>query len=320
MANVILLTILRPLHLSKLYRLRFVQPDLLLEIGLHHKPKNGKNETEKKASKKTGGDFNWRKRHAIIQELLATKCTKVAIWEKYTGQSEEHGQILNWMKKLGYVTGIPIRRPNIVSDIHAMAKHKNKYKTSLLEPLSNEQFDFDTLQLKKRIADLEAKLKEAEIKAIAFSTMVDIAEKEFNIRFEKDQYQTIDEMKSNFPHIGLAKLCGWFGITRQAYYQNSWSGIGISIEEDLVLKEVISIRKNHSRMGARKLQIMLQPFLMEHQIKLGRDGLFDLLAANCMLVKRKKRHIQTTWSHHWLRKYPNLIRGFGTRRSRINFG
>lgn len=117
-------------------------------------------------------------------------------------------------------------------------------------------------------------------------------------------------MKSNFPRIGLAKLCGWFGITRQAYYQNSWSGIGISIEEDLVLKEVISIRKNHSRMGARKLQIMLQPFLMEHQIKLGRDGLFDLLAANCMLVKRKKRHIQTTWSHHWLRKYPNLIRGF----------
>ncbi len=117
-------------------------------------------------------------------------------------------------------------------------------------------------------------------------------------------------MKSNFPRIGLAKLCGWFGITRQAYYQNTWSGIGISIEEDLVLKQVLLIRKNHSRMGARKLQTMLQPFLMEHQIKLGRDGLFDLLAANCMLVKRKKRRVQTTWSHHWLRKYPNLIRDF----------
>lgn len=140
---------------------------------------------QKKSIKKAGGDFNLAQRHAIIQELLATKCTKVAIWEKYTGQSEEHGQILNWMKKLGYVTGIPIRRPNIVTDIHAMAKHKNKYKTSLLEPLSNEQSDFDTLQLKKRIADLEAKLKEAEIKAIAFSTMVDIAEKEFNIPIRK---------------------------------------------------------------------------------------------------------------------------------------
>ena len=56
-------------------------------------------------------------------------------------------------------------------------------------------------------------------------------------------------MKSNFQHIGLAKLCGWFGVTRQAYYQNSWKGEEISIEEDLLLKEVLSIRKNHKRMG-----------------------------------------------------------------------
>jgi hypothetical protein len=34
-------------------------------------------------------------------------------------------------------------------------------------------------------------------------------------------------MKSNFSHIGLAKLCGWFGITRQAYYQHNWEGIPI---------------------------------------------------------------------------------------------
>ena len=41
-------------------------------------------------------------------------------------------------------------------------------------------------------------------------------------------------MKNTFSHIGLAKLCGWFGITRQAYYQNSWKAIDISIEEDLI--------------------------------------------------------------------------------------
>ncbi len=27
-------------------------------------------------------------------------------------------------------------------------------------------------------------------------------------------------MKTTFSHIGLAKLCGWFGITRQAYYNH----------------------------------------------------------------------------------------------------
>jgi transposase InsO family protein len=117
-------------------------------------------------------------------------------------------------------------------------------------------------------------------------------------------------MKSNFPRIRLAKLCGWFGITRQAYYQNSWKGIEISIEEDLILKEVLGIRKNHKRMGTRKLYDKLHPFMLEHQIKMGRDALFDLLSSNHLLVRKRKRRIQTTQSFHWLRKYPNLIREF----------
>jgi len=117
-------------------------------------------------------------------------------------------------------------------------------------------------------------------------------------------------MKSNFSHIGLARLCGWFGVTRQAYYQNSWKGVDISIEEHLILKEIESIRKNHKRMGTRKLYEKLIPFMLEHQIKIGRDGLFSLLSANHLLVRKRKRRIQTTQSFHWLRKYPNLIREF----------
>lgn len=50
--------------------------------------------------------------------------------------------------------------------------------------------------------------------------------------------------------------------------------------------------------------------MLVHGIKIGRDGLFDLLAANAMLVRKRKRRIQTTYSSHWLRKYPNLIREF----------
>ena len=117
-------------------------------------------------------------------------------------------------------------------------------------------------------------------------------------------------MKIKFSHIGLAKLCGWFGVTRQAYYQNGWKGIDTSIEEEILVQEVLSIRKNHKRMGTRKLYEKLQPFMLEHQIKMGRDALFDTLASNKLLVRRRKRRIQTTQSFHWLRKYPNLIRGF----------
>ncbi len=117
-------------------------------------------------------------------------------------------------------------------------------------------------------------------------------------------------MKTNFSHIGFAQLCGWFGITRQAYYQNSWKAVDVSIEEDLILKEVKKIRKYHGRMGTRKLYDKLEPFMIEHQIKIGRDALFDLLSANHMLVRKRKRKVQTTQSYHWLRKYPNLIKDF----------
>ncbi len=117
-------------------------------------------------------------------------------------------------------------------------------------------------------------------------------------------------MKSNFQHIGLARLCGWFGITRQAYYQNGWNGIDTSIEEEVILKEVINIRKYHQRMGTRKLYEKLQSFMLDHQIKMGRDALFDLLSSNYLLVKKRKRRVCTTQSFHWLRKYPNLIKDF----------
>jgi len=115
-------------------------------------------------------------------------------------------------------------------------------------------------------------------------------------------------MKHNFPNIGLAKLCGWFGISRQAYYQYNWETISTTIEDEMILQQVRHIRKNHRRLGTRKLFELLQPFFMQQQIKIGRDALFDLLSANHLLVRIRKRRIQTTNSYHRFRKYPNLIK------------
>ena len=50
---------------------------------------------------------------------------------------------------------------------------------------SNQELSFEEQQLKNRIAELEKQLRDAEMKAIAYSTMVDIAEKEFNISIRK---------------------------------------------------------------------------------------------------------------------------------------
>lgn len=136
---------------------------------------------DKKIIQKAGKYYTEAEKHRIIQELISTQCTKAEIWEKYTGQEEEHGQLLRWMRALGYNTGIKTRRPNIVSNLYAMPKKKIKSD----KQVNTEDESFENLQLKKRITELEKQLKDAELKAIAFSTMVDIAEKEFKIPIRK---------------------------------------------------------------------------------------------------------------------------------------
>jgi transposase InsO family protein len=117
-------------------------------------------------------------------------------------------------------------------------------------------------------------------------------------------------MKDRYPKVNLVRFCRLLGVTRQAYYQHYWQVASTSIEEELVLKAVLNIRRNHRHMGGRKLYELLMPFMLEHQIKMGRDALFDLLANNNLLVRKKRRRVYTTQSFHWLRKYQNLIKDY----------
>jgi len=117
-------------------------------------------------------------------------------------------------------------------------------------------------------------------------------------------------MKDNYPALGLARLCRLLGVTRQSYYQYFWSLSDTTLEQQLVLDQVRTIRETHPVIGGKKLHYLLQDFLLEHQIKVGRDALFDLLAANKLLVRKRKLRMSTTQSHHWMRKYPNLIRNW----------
>jgi transposase InsO family protein len=39
---------------------------------------------------------------------------------------------------------------------------------------------------------------------------------------------------------------------------------------------------------------------------MGRDQLFDLLRFHGLLMRRRRRSVKTTNSHHWMKKYPNL--------------
>lgn len=125
---------------------------------------------------KRGADFSLEERKAVVKDYLSSNVTKQEIWKKYTGQEEEHGQLLRWMRALGYDNSIPKRRPIFGSINSQMTKKKAK---------DNQGLSFEEQKLHKRISELEKQLKDAEMKAITFSTMVDIAEKEFNISIRK---------------------------------------------------------------------------------------------------------------------------------------
>ena len=120
----------------------------------------------------------------------------------------------------------------------------------------------------------------------------------------------IQELKDKYRKVSLSRVCRLFGLTRQAYYQHFINLEDTTIEHDLIIKEVLEIRRHHRAMGTRKLYEKLQLFMLQHQIKMGRDGLFDLLSQHQLLVKKRKRKISTTMSYHRFHKYPNLIKAF----------
>ncbi len=62
------------------------------------------------------------------------------------------------------------------------------------------------------------------------------------------------------------------------------------------------------RIGGRKILSILQKEL-PNELQMGRDALFELLDRKGLKVHRKVRRVRTTFSNHWMRKYPNLIRG-----------
>ena len=78
-----------------------------------------------------------------------------------------------------------------------------------------------------------------------------------------------------------------------------------------MIQEVLRIRSSLKRLGGRKVHDRMSGgFYADHNIKLGRDALFDLLRVQGLLVpKRRKYKPRTTVSCPW-RRFPNLIKGF----------
>lgn len=101
------------------------------------------------------------------------------------------------------------------------------------------------------------------------------------------------------------------GFSRQAYYQGIRYEEQKAFQSELIIKEVLKYRVFQKRIGTRKLFHEMQSFLNNHNFKIGRDGMFNLLADHGLLVtKRKRNSCITTMSRHRFKKYPNIIKDF----------
>lgn len=97
-------------------------------------------------------------------------------------------------------------------------------------------------------------------------------------------------------------------MSRQAIYQYEQRQRCRQEALEPVLAMVMEVRRHLPRLGTRKLYHQLRPRLQEAGIKLGRDGLFDYLRQQHLLIRPRRCYTKTTFSKHWMRKYPNLLK------------
>ena len=108
--------------------------------------------------------------------------------------------------------------------------------------------------------------------------------------------------------VKIKHLYQVFGVTKQAYYKRIKSQKNKELKNLQILQIVQNIRKIHSKAGTRKLMEYIKEDLIENNLKIGRDALFDLLRNNGLLIKKTQRFHITTDSKHYFYKSPNILK------------
>ena len=105
-------------------------------------------------------------KHQIIQEVLSGSISKEEARRRYRIRGKS--AILKWMRKFGYG-----------SKVESIALRMKSKKTK------PKDLPDDSQALKQRILELEKALEEANLNSEFYSTMIDIAEREFKISIRK---------------------------------------------------------------------------------------------------------------------------------------
>ncbi len=107
----------------------------------------------------------------------------------------------------------------------------------------------------------------------------------------------------------LSLLCLLSGHSRQAYYKRCSQTEKKPLKEELLVQQVLKHRYLQPRIGGRKLYLLTKGFMQKHGVEIGRDAFFKLLYKYDLLIKRRRHKVRTTDSGHWMKKYPDLVKG-----------
>jgi transposase InsO family protein len=108
--------------------------------------------------------------------------------------------------------------------------------------------------------------------------------------------------------VTVTALCREVGISRQAVYQGHRHRQRREVDAEAVVALVQRERQRQSRLGVRKLRVVLAEDLEAMGIWLGRDRMFELLRERGLLVERRVGRPRTTDSRHGFRTYGNLLK------------
>src|SRR4051812_19782497 len=105
-------------------------------------------------------------------------------------------------------------------------------------------------------------------------------------------------MTQYYPGVGKGIICGLFGKSRQAFYDQYNRIQQKHSDEALVIELVQKIRLDMPKIGTIKLHRMIFDNSAQEPCNMGRDRFFDLLRENNLLIKQRKRYVRTTFSDH----------------------
>jgi len=108
----------------------------------------------------------------VIEEYLATGCTKMFLLRKYNIQFKS--AIQTWMRILGYTDTNTVQQKFKFGKIIFSSLPKDKKST-----------DTDSVKLQKKIFELERQLEDEKLRSEAYARIIEKAEKEFRIPIKK---------------------------------------------------------------------------------------------------------------------------------------